>query len=75
MSFPAYQNVISLIVTFPIRTNQSVSERSGREHVLFTITFNDVVKFTNLIPLSLLFSCWNCSQLSVWQSIFSLRLY
>jgi hypothetical protein len=69
MPFPVYQNVINLIVSFPIRTNQSVFECSSQEHVLFTITFTDVVKFTNLIPLSLLFPCWNCSQLSVWKSI------
>jgi hypothetical protein len=58
MPLPVYQNVVNLIVGFPIwrRSNKFVAVVNW-EHVLLALIFLDMAKFTTLTPLLLLISC------------------
>jgi hypothetical protein len=66
MPSPVYQNMVNLIVGFPIWRRPSIfMDDAMWEHRTFDPEVFDVAKFTNLTPLSLLISCSLYSQFSV----------
>jgi hypothetical protein len=58
MPSPVYQNMVNLIVGFPIWRRPSIFLNVACGNiVLLTLRFLDVAKFTNLTAISLLISC------------------
>jgi hypothetical protein len=58
MPSPVYQNMVNLIVGFPIWRCPSIfMDVAMWENRTFDFGFLDVAKLTNLTPLSLLISC------------------
>jgi hypothetical protein len=58
MPLPIYQNMVNLIVGFPIwRRASTFMNLVMLEHCSFDSEFLDVAKFTTITPLSLLILC------------------
>jgi hypothetical protein len=64
MPSPVYQNMVNLIVVFPIWGHPSMfMDAAMWELCTFDLRFLDVTKFTTLTPSSILISCNFHSQL------------